>query len=88
VGESGAVGIKARKVLREPARRTPQRFLDMYLTVRTKDFDKSIATLRRVGLSDKLEKKLDAAVLLLAAGKRLPASYRDHQLHGDAYLFE
>jgi mRNA interferase YafQ len=54
----------------------------MYTTVRSKDFLKALAKIRKQGLAPKLQAKLDAAILLLAAGEKLPTYYKDHRLKG------
>ena len=59
----------------------------MYTTVRTKQFQKAFARILKKGLSHKVKKKLEAAVLTLARGERLPLTYRDHALQGDMSSF-
>jgi mRNA interferase YafQ len=57
----------------------------MYRLVKSKKFDRSFKKLDRSGkFKGVVEEKFKTAVNLLLAGKKLPASYRDHQLTGDA----
>lgn len=57
----------------------------MYGVVRTRAFERSFRKLKKSGtLRPSIESKLNEAILLLAARKSLPASFRDHQLTGDA----
>ena len=60
----------------------------MYGVVRTRRFERSFRKLKKSGvLKAAIEKKLEAAILLLAARKPLPDSYQDHQLTGDAMRY-
>ena len=55
----------------------------MYRVVRTRRFERSFRKLKKSGLlKSGLRAEIDAAILLLAGAKSLPASYSDHQLTG------
>ena len=56
----------------------------MYLISRTKDFEKSYKKIKKSGRLKRQDKEnLAEAIDTLTQGKKLPAEYRDHQLHGE-----
>ena len=56
----------------------------MYRIVRARRFERSFRKLKKSGLLKAgLKKEIDAAIILLAGSKVLPASYTDHQLTGE-----
>lgn len=56
----------------------------MYLISKTKDFEKSYKKIKKSGtLRRQTEENLIEAIDTLAAGKKLPAEYKDHQLRGE-----
>lgn len=56
----------------------------MYSIYRTKDFDRSYRRLERSGqLNHRVKSRLEEIIEIIAAGDKLPQSYRDHQLKGD-----
>lgn len=55
----------------------------MYQIVHFKKFTKSLKRLVRGGLKESVQKDIQVAINTLAAGKKLDAGYKDHQLHGE-----
>ena len=60
----------------------------MHQVVRSRQFERSFRKLKKSGrLKDALRSEINAAIILLAEGKSLPASYADHQLHGEQQTY-
>jgi mRNA interferase YafQ len=57
--------------------------IKMYLIRKTKSFEKSFRKIRNSGIKESIFKDLGFVVDLLAGGKNLPVSYRDHNLNGE-----
>ena len=55
----------------------------MYNIRRSKDFETSIERLKNSGIKSSIKKKIEQTIDLLASGKKLPPSYRDHNLNGE-----
>lgn len=55
----------------------------MYRVWYSKNFSKSFAKLVKGGLKKLTQEKVEAAIKEIASGKKLDASYRDHQLQGE-----
>lgn len=55
----------------------------MYQIVYAKKFKKSLSRLVKGGLKKTIQVQIIETVDLIATGKKLPQSYRDHQLHGE-----
>jgi mRNA interferase YafQ len=59
----------------------------MYKTIYSKPFQKAFNKLVKAGLKKNTQDKLKEVVNVLASGKRLDTSYRDHQLHGEFSMY-
>lgn len=55
----------------------------MYQIVYSKKFKKALSKLVRGGLKKSVQLQIIETVDILASGKKLSTSYRDHQLHGE-----
>ena len=55
----------------------------MYTIVRLKDFENSIKRLKHSGVKLSVKKKIEQTINIIASGKKLPASYKDHSLNGE-----
>lgn len=55
----------------------------MYEIVQTKKFTKALNQLIRGGLKQSVQKDINTAINTIAAGHKLDAGYRDHQLRGE-----
>ena len=55
----------------------------MYNIRRSKDFETSIERLKNSGIKSSIKKKIEQTIDLLASGKKLPPSYRNHNLNGE-----
>ncbi len=54
----------------------------MYQIVYTRKFSKSFLRLTHGGLKRSVQEKIQYTITLIASGKKLDTSYKDHQLHG------
>ncbi len=55
----------------------------MYTIRRLKGFEISVKRLKHSGIKISLKKKIEQTIDLLAVGKELPQSYKDHKLSGE-----
>jgi len=56
----------------------------MYHVIRTKDFEKSYRKIKHSGkLKPQVAENLSEVISLLVNGKKLPSTYKDHQLRGE-----
>jgi mRNA interferase YafQ len=55
----------------------------MYEIVQTKKFEKALKRLVRGGLKESVQKDIQITINTIAAGQKLDACYKDHQLQGN-----
>ena len=55
----------------------------MYQIVYAKKFKKALSKLIKGGLKKSVQQQIVETIDLIATGKKLPPSYRDHQLHAE-----
>lgn len=55
----------------------------MYTIVYSKRFKKALERLVKGGLKKSVQLQIVETIDLLASGRKIPPSYRDHQLHGE-----
>lgn len=54
----------------------------MYIIRRSKEFEISAKRLKHSGIKISVKKKIEQIIDMLASGKKLPPSYKDHKLSG------
>jgi len=52
----------------------------MYIVKRLKNYEISVERLKHSGAKSSIKQKIEETINLLASGKKLPNSYKDHKL--------
>lgn len=59
----------------------------MYQIFYHKNFEKSLKKLVKGGLKEGTKEDIKVTITVIASGKKLDSSYRDHKLHGEFSLY-